>query len=246
MGNTGSSSGRPHNDDTVDYGYLAPQGVYTGAKDWNHTIVTQLIIDRKLAPFYRPLEEYSEDWDDEQILAARRDPPDSDAGRTDSAPRADSRDNARPASLTKRPNNLKEPSRIPEAALYRGAVECPICFLVGLSHACSLWSLTLLEFSTTLRILIAPVAVIKPSARSVLYRSRESNLPPPTLFPSPHRALIVSKTTLVSYILRRYGVLASAVKERSVHFVPWRRVVYAISHKMDDDSHPFLRHFHRG
>lgn len=129
MGNTGSSSGRPHNDDTVDYGYLAPQGVYTGAKDWNHTIVTQLIIDRKLAPFYRPLEEYSEDWDDEQILAARRDPPDSDAGRTDSAPRSDSRDNARPASLTKRPNNLKEPSRIPEAALYRGAVECPICFL---------------------------------------------------------------------------------------------------------------------
>ena len=122
MGNAGSSS-RPHHDDTVDYGFLAPQGVYTGPRDWNHTVVTQLIVDRKLAPFYRPLEDYNDDWDDDQILAARKDLPDSDS--TSSDPAAPKQSNA-----PKRTTSLKEPSRYPEAALYRGAVECPICFLV--------------------------------------------------------------------------------------------------------------------
>ncbi|KAF8844917.1 hypothetical protein BDN67DRAFT_1007712 [Paxillus ammoniavirescens] len=130
MGNTGSSSGRPHHDETVDYGHLSPQGVYTGPKDWNHAIVTQLIVDRKLGPFYRPLEDYNDDWDDEQILAARKDLPDADSGHSDPpAARVDSRDSARPPIPTKRPSNLKEPSRCPEASLYRGAIECPICFL---------------------------------------------------------------------------------------------------------------------
>lgn len=132
MGNTGSSSGRPHTDDTVDCGHLTPQGVYTGTKDWNHAIVTQLIIDRKLAPFYRPLEEYSDDWDDAQILAARREPPDSNATHQDASPRPDSRDGGRPPNAAKRAPN---PARFPEAALYRGAVECPICFLVRSSHS---------------------------------------------------------------------------------------------------------------
>lgn len=131
MGNTGSSSGRPHHDDTVDYGSLSPQGVYTGPRDWNHPIVSQLIVDRKLAPFYRPLEEYSDDWDDDQILAARKDFPDSDSVISDT-PAA--RPDPKPSPTPKRTSTLKEPSRLPEAALYRGAVECPICFLVrGLS-----------------------------------------------------------------------------------------------------------------
>ncbi|PSS37419.1 hypothetical protein PHLCEN_2v723 [Hermanssonia centrifuga] len=71
MGNS-SSSGRGHHDDTVDFGYLTPQGIYTGQRDWNQAIVTQFIIDRKLAPFYRPLEDYDESWDDDQILAAMK------------------------------------------------------------------------------------------------------------------------------------------------------------------------------
>ncbi|KAL4067673.1 hypothetical protein J3A83DRAFT_4097589 [Scleroderma citrinum] len=129
MGNTGSSSGRPHSDDTVDYGHLTPQGVYTGPRDWNHAIVTQLIIDRKLAPFYRPLEEYNDDWDDAQIWAARRDPPDSDTTHSDPSVCPDSRDGAKPLNSAKRSPNPKDPSRFPEAALYRDAVECPICFL---------------------------------------------------------------------------------------------------------------------
>ncbi|KAG2116670.1 uncharacterized protein F5147DRAFT_673889 [Suillus discolor] len=130
MGNTSSSSSRGHHDDTVDYGYLAPQGVYTGPKDWNHGIVTQLIIDRRLAPFYRPLEDYNENWDDEQIMSARRVIPDTDSTNSDTPPtRVDSRDSTKPTHQSKRPGALKESCRYPEAAIYRGAVECPICFL---------------------------------------------------------------------------------------------------------------------
>ncbi|OJA21124.1 hypothetical protein AZE42_08294 [Rhizopogon vesiculosus] len=130
MGNTGSSSSRGHHDETVDYGHLTPQGVYTGPKDWNHGIVTQLIVDRKLAPFYRPLEDYNENWDDEQIMSARRVLPESDSGHDDpSSARVDSRDTSKLVNPSKRPGALKDPSRCPEVAIYRGAVECPICFL---------------------------------------------------------------------------------------------------------------------
>lgn len=135
MGNTSSSSSRGHHDETVDYGHLTPQGVYTGPKDWNHGIVTQFIVDRRLAPFYRPLEDYDENWDDEQIMSARRVFPDTDSGHSDTTPtRVDSRDCSKPANQSKRPGASKEPSRCPEAAIYRGAVECPICFLYYPSH----------------------------------------------------------------------------------------------------------------
>ncbi|KAL5511507.1 SIP5 [Sanghuangporus vaninii] len=139
MGNSASSS-RAHQEDTVDYGYLTPQGVYTGTPDWNQQIVAQLIIDRRLAPFYRPLEEYDENWEDEQILAARKQQPGENVATSDSSVRSDgtgatysnvSRSNSVHSSLHsgRRPGALKEPSRLPEAMVYRGAVECPICFL---------------------------------------------------------------------------------------------------------------------
>ncbi|KAJ6513851.1 hypothetical protein C8R47DRAFT_1092091 [Mycena vitilis] len=121
MGNSSSSSGRPH-DDSVDYGQLVPQGVYTGTRDWNQSITAQLIIARKLAPFYRPLEDYEDNWDDDQILAARKPLQDVD-GEPQPPPPPPA-----PAKASKRPGLLKEPSK-PEATVYRGAVECPICFL---------------------------------------------------------------------------------------------------------------------
>lgn len=132
MGNS-SSSGRGHHDDTVDFGYLTPQGIYTGPRDWNQSIVTQLIIDRKLAPFYRPLEDYEDDWDDEQILAAMKEPqqPDGPDGEP-TITRADSMHSSMSSRTHhKRPSAAsKELARHPEVAVYRGAVECPICFLV--------------------------------------------------------------------------------------------------------------------
>lgn len=135
MGNS-SSSGSRHQDDTVDYGALVPQGVYTGPRDWNQAIVSQFIAQRRLAPFYRPLEDYEEEWDDEQILAARKEFPDPNAEQADttaissSASQPASASSAHSGSKTaqaKRPSSAREFR--PDAAVYRGAVECPICFL---------------------------------------------------------------------------------------------------------------------
>lgn len=135
MGNSASSAGRSQQDDTVDYGYLYPQGVYTGPRDWNQGIVTQLILDRRLAPFYRPLDDYDESWDDEQILAARKKLPDNDdVATSDSGNRAESSSVSRSSShghhSARRSPTVREFGRIPEAMVYRGAIECPICFLV--------------------------------------------------------------------------------------------------------------------
>ncbi|KAH0584309.1 hypothetical protein H2248_009853 [Termitomyces sp. 'cryptogamus'] len=128
MGNS-SSSGRGHHDETVDYGSLSPQGIYTGPRDWNQEVVTQLICSRRLAPFYRPLEDYDENWDDDQILAARKVLPTSDPDNHETVTRIETSAHSHaPAKANKRPGALKEPSK-PEAAVYRGAVECPICFL---------------------------------------------------------------------------------------------------------------------
>ncbi|KAI0818946.1 hypothetical protein BC629DRAFT_1588269 [Irpex lacteus] len=136
MGNT-SSSGRAHQEETVDFGYLTPQGVYTGPRDWNHTIVTQLIVDRKLAPFYRPLEDYEEDWDDEQILAHMKEPqPQEGAEGEGNGTRADAASIVSSSSRThhKRPSGSareapREQPKHPELGIYRGATDCPICFL---------------------------------------------------------------------------------------------------------------------
>ncbi|KAJ7470581.1 hypothetical protein FB451DRAFT_1474968 [Mycena latifolia] len=125
MGNSSSSSGRPH-DDSVDYGQLVPQGVYSGPRDWNQSITAQLIIARRLAPFYRPLEDYEDNWDDDQILAARKQLPEADGEQQ--PPPAPPPPTASSLRASKRPGMLKEPSK-PEATVYRGAVECPICFL---------------------------------------------------------------------------------------------------------------------
>ncbi|PFH52397.1 hypothetical protein AMATHDRAFT_106494, partial [Amanita thiersii Skay4041] len=127
MGNSASSSGRGHHDETVDYGHLTPQGVYTGSQDWNHAIVSQLICQRKLAPFYRPLEEYDDTWDDDQILAARKTRPEPE-GETVTRTESTTTTVNTKSSHSKRPGSLKEPSK-PEASIYRNAVECPICFL---------------------------------------------------------------------------------------------------------------------
>lgn len=172
MGNsTSSSSYRTHHEDTVvDFGYLTPQGVYSATKDWKEDVLTQLIIDRKIAPFYRPLEDYDVSWDDDQILAARKDPPataeqDGTAHRSDAPPP--------PAKSThhKRQSVSKELPRSAEAAIYRDAIECPICFLVcHLPRSTVRIYLTYTLSSITLPTLIIPVAATRRSAQNVLFR----------------------------------------------------------------------------
>lgn len=175
MGNA-SSSGRGHNDETVDLGYLTPQGIYTGPRDWNQSIVTQLIVERRLAPFYRPLEDYEESWDDEQVIANMKEPPPPDGEADSTSTRADSGSvhSSSSRSHHKRPStSAKEPAKCPAAALYKGAAECPICFLVRL-HA--IWSrdraeMRLVRLSITPRISIIRAAATKLYAQSASCRS---------------------------------------------------------------------------
>ena len=128
MGNSVSGPKDRQIDETVDFGSLSPQGVYTGPQDWNQQVVGHLIVDRKLAPFYRPLEDYDESWDDEHLLAARRDNPD---GPPPPDPPASASSTSSKFHHHKNSNKTgKEPFRPTEASVYRGAVECPICFLV--------------------------------------------------------------------------------------------------------------------
>lgn len=54
---------------SVDGGFLAPYGCYSFDKlDYDTDIVRRLIIERKLAPFYIPLEDFDENWSDEEII----------------------------------------------------------------------------------------------------------------------------------------------------------------------------------
>ncbi|CAE7089904.1 unnamed protein product [Rhizoctonia solani] len=136
MGNTGSSSGKhshSHNirDETVDFGHLSPQGIYTGAQDWNRELVGKLIVDRKLAPFYRPLEDYEPDWDNETILRNRK----LKSGE-ESLPPPMTLPISGPAVFSGKGSvkgkgvaDRREQQRMSEAEVYHGAVECPICFM---------------------------------------------------------------------------------------------------------------------
>jgi hypothetical protein len=170
MGNSASSSSyRVHHEDTVDFGYLTPQGVYSGTRDWKEEVVTQLIVDRKLAPFYRPLEDYDSSWDDDRILAARKEAP-VPAEHEGAGPRSDASSPATKSTHHKRASVSKELPRNAEAAIYRDATECPICFLVRLYAPLNRALHLTLSSSITPTILIVLVVVIRQFVQSVLCR----------------------------------------------------------------------------
>lgn len=240
MGNTSSSKDR-HGEETVDFGYLTPQGgIYPSApRDWNHPIVAQLIVHRKLAPFYRPLEDYEEDWDDEQILAAQKKPSnqqDAASGSTTNNDDAGSIASGGSGSHTSATSALRHAAgksstrsssaphkevveRNLEARLYRGAVDCPICFLVrillstlpssiGLNYLTNLPSQNMRrhhKFSTTHLISTTLDAAIRPSAPNALYISNERTQLPPISFRNLRAARIVCRVTLVSSTRHRTG-----------------------------------------
>ncbi|GAB7339186.1 hypothetical protein MBLNU457_5848t1 [Dothideomycetes sp. NU457] len=59
----------------VDGGYLVTLGVYTGPEDFNKQIVRQLQIERRLAPFWKGLNDHSDSWTEHQLVAAARGEP---------------------------------------------------------------------------------------------------------------------------------------------------------------------------
>ncbi|KAK0616819.1 hypothetical protein B0T14DRAFT_568394 [Immersiella caudata] len=56
----------------ADGGYLVTMGTYVGAEDFNKQIVRQLQIERKIAPFWRGLNDFDDQWTEHQIIAAAR------------------------------------------------------------------------------------------------------------------------------------------------------------------------------
>ncbi|KAK4493857.1 hypothetical protein PRZ48_015042 [Zasmidium cellare] len=63
---------RSMREEHVDGGYLVTLGVYTGAEDFSKPIVRQLQIERRLAPFWKGLEDHNESWTEAQLVAAAR------------------------------------------------------------------------------------------------------------------------------------------------------------------------------
>lgn len=100
----GNSIGKDKGEETVDGGQLMPHGVYKGPQDWDYRSVRKLIIERKLAPFYKGLSDYDESWN--EVTTASN----------------------LPKNGTTKGKEVP-PSKSVEAQLYKGAIECPICFL---------------------------------------------------------------------------------------------------------------------
>lgn len=63
---------RSMKEEHVDGGYLVTQGVYVGTEDYSKPVVRQLMIERRLAPFWRGLDDFSESWAEHQLMAAAR------------------------------------------------------------------------------------------------------------------------------------------------------------------------------
>ncbi|ODV90677.1 hypothetical protein CANCADRAFT_2407 [Tortispora caseinolytica NRRL Y-17796] len=108
--------------DTVDGGYLVVQGVYTGPQDFHKAKVAQLQIERRLGPFYKPLQDFDPSWSDSQLLAALNGLP-----IPDSSSSYDSSTNIA-APGTGNSSRLSD-EQLEMIRLYREPVECPICFL---------------------------------------------------------------------------------------------------------------------
>lgn len=63
---------RSMREEHVDGGYLVTVGTYTGPEDFNKAVVRQLMIERRLAPFWKGLEDHNEAWTEAQLFAAAR------------------------------------------------------------------------------------------------------------------------------------------------------------------------------
>ncbi|KAI0008384.1 hypothetical protein F4779DRAFT_454597 [Xylariaceae sp. FL0662B] len=63
---------RSMKEEHVDGGFLVTTGIYNASEDFSKPIVRQLQIERKIAPFWRGLDDFNENWAEHQIIAAAR------------------------------------------------------------------------------------------------------------------------------------------------------------------------------
>ena len=114
-------------------GHLSPQNphalILPQAHDYSKTVVTQLILEARIAPFYRGLEDYEEDFTEEDIgrllNELREKDFEEDVQNTVTAALKAERKGQR----IRTPMDDEKLDR--ERKAYMPAVECPICFLVS-------------------------------------------------------------------------------------------------------------------
>ncbi|ROW01280.1 hypothetical protein VMCG_05870 [Cytospora schulzeri] len=98
-------------EESVDGGYLVTMGVYVGPEDYSKQVVRQIQIERKMAPFWRGLNDFDEQWTEHQIIAAARGLPIPPADQTppeELVPRPISSPES-PSTSTQNVNNLTVP-----------------------------------------------------------------------------------------------------------------------------------------
>ncbi|KAF9930794.1 SNF1-interacting protein [Modicella reniformis] len=128
MGNASTKEKSDH----IDGGALLPHGVYSSPQDYDFRIVQRLILQRKLAPFYKGLE----DWDDNEDALEEKEKQLRTAVSSSSVGIGSSHKNHQNHGHTRststqsvtRANHMTEAER-DMRRLYQGAIECPICFL---------------------------------------------------------------------------------------------------------------------
>lgn len=133
-------------------GHLSPQNPHAlslpQAHDYSKTVVTGLIMEAKLAPFYRGLEDFEEDWTEDDIAKVlneiREQDLEADVSNSVTERLKEERDAAGASgigSVTKKMIHRNKDARREEEhaerekrerKAYIAAVECPICFLVSL------------------------------------------------------------------------------------------------------------------
>ncbi|KYK56554.1 hypothetical protein DCS_03554 [Drechmeria coniospora] len=63
---------RSMREEHVDGGFLVTLGTYTGTEDFSKPVVRHLQIERRMAPFWRGLNDWSSSWAEHQLVAAAR------------------------------------------------------------------------------------------------------------------------------------------------------------------------------
>lgn len=121
-------------------GHLSPQNPHAlshpQAHDYSKGIVTSLILDNQLAPFYRGLDDWEEDWEEADLRRTldevlERDFAEEVQNSNNMHLREEREIVARGRKLPHEAERVERLRR--ESRAYLGAVECPICFLVSSS-----------------------------------------------------------------------------------------------------------------
>ncbi|WVQ71559.1 hypothetical protein IAR50_001098 [Cryptococcus sp. DSM 104548] len=129
-------------------GHLSPQNPHClslpQAHDYSKSVVTRQILDGKLAPFYRGLEDYEDDWTEEDIIRELNEQREKDyeegvANSFTERLKEEREGSGGVGNMTKkiginkgreaRREGEKEEREKREKRVYRNAIECPICFL---------------------------------------------------------------------------------------------------------------------